>query len=226
MVPPKSTPAVHAVIRRRFTLLELLMAMALTIVVGFLVFKFFANMQTIWNASMSASNEHDDARLVLEFIATELQAARTQDEDQPGGAIRFHQPDGSSLWFVTAADPDGSSGSMTEVAYRLNGQDLQRAAVDQSSSTWNIYGDRDNADSQDGFRTIVDNVLALQFTCYDSNLSVVVPNQTTQLPAIITIQITVLDQREMKRWRQLSESQRSEFEKQFSRTFWKSVRLH
>ena len=214
--------------RRRslpFTLIEVLAATALVVVVALLASKFFANMQNVWQHSAGRTSTHEDARLALGLIAADLQALVARLGDLPGQDIRLHQPAASGLWFVTDAEADTTVPcSLIEVGYRLQGDCLQRAFVDQSSAAWNLYGDRDDADDQSGYQTVIDGVLDLRFICYDGHYAVITPAQTSDPPALIGIRLSVLDPRDRQRWLALPPANRPAFAAQAARTFWKTVR--
>lgn len=211
--------------RMAFTLVELLVAMALVVVVVLLSYKFFSNLQSVWQHSVGRTNTHEDGRLALGLIAADLEAAVARADDRPGFDICFHQPSDTELWFVTDAAADTTVDCpLVEVAYRLEGNSFQRAFVDQSNAAWNVYGERDNADDQDGFITVIDGVTALQFRCYDAAGLVMTPSQSTRLPALVCVMLSVLDARDLKRWQTLPLADRPAFVKQNARTFWKTIR--
>jgi len=215
------------VCRARFTLLEILIAVGLLVIVVLLAYKFFANLQNIWQHSVGRANTHEDGRLALGLIAADLDAALARVDDRPGYDICFHQPSTTQLWFVTDAAADTTVDCpLVEVAYRLTGQRLERAFVDQSCSAWNIYGERDDADDQGGYQTVIDGVTALEFRCYDAAGLPLTPSQSTRLPATVCVMISVLDARDLQRWQMLPVADRPIFEKQNARTFWKTVRTH
>jgi prepilin-type N-terminal cleavage/methylation domain-containing protein len=210
--------------RRAFTLVELLVATALLVIVALLATKFFANLQNVWQHSAGRTTTHEDARLALELIARDLLRGQARADDRPGLNILIHQPSDSQLWFVTDAAAETTvSCAFVEVGYRLTEDRLERAVVDESCSAWNIYGDRDDADDQDGYRTVIDGVVGLRFVCYDGQYLVTTPNQTYQMPTLITIRLSVLDARDLARWKALSAAARPAFEKLTARTFWKTI---
>jgi type II secretory pathway component PulJ len=207
-----------------FTLVEVLVAVAIVIVVAMLALKFFSNLQNVWQHSVGRTNTHEDGRLALGMVARDLEAALARTDDRPGYDIRFHQPSSSALWLVTDCAADATvSCSLVEVGYRLTEDRIERAFVDQSCPAWNIYGDRDDADDQDGYQVVVDGVTNLEFTCYDDALQPFVPSHVSRLPAVVCVRLSVMDARDAQRWRALPETARTSFEKQVSRTFWKTV---
>lgn len=211
--------------RRRFTLIELLAAMALLIIIVVLSARFFSNLQNVLQHSSGRTASHEDARLALGLLARDLQTVVARANDVPGSDIRIHQPDRTSLWFVTDSSADSSGAcSFVEVGYRLRGQALERACVDQSSATWNLYGDRDDASDQDGYRTVIDGVTGFEIVCYDGQYVPTTPDQSTQLPSLFSLRISVLDPADYARWQSLPEADRPAFEMRSARTFWKTIR--
>jgi type II secretion system protein J len=210
--------------QRAFTLLELLLATTLVVVIALLAYKFFSNLQNVWRHSAGRTATHEDARLALELVARDLQRAVARADDRPGLHILINQPSETQLWFVTDAAADSTAScSFVEVAYRLADDCLQRAFVDQSCSAWNIYGDRDDADDQGGYRTVIDGVVGLRFVCYDGQYIVTTPDQTHQMPTLIEIRLSILDAQDLARWKALPSADRPAFEKRAARTFWKTV---
>ncbi|NLF17001.1 MAG: hypothetical protein GX595_07065 [Lentisphaerae bacterium] len=211
--------------RRRFTLIELLAAMALMVIVALLSVRFFSNLQNVLQHSAGRTASHEDARLALGLLARDLQTVVARANDVPGSDIRIHQPNSTSLWFVTDSSADSTGAcSFVEVGYRLRGQTLERASVDQSSAAWNLYGDRDDASDQDGYQTVIDGVTGFQIVCYDGQYVPTTPDQTTQLPSLFSIRISVLDPADAARWQSLPEADRPAFEMRAARTFWKTIR--
>jgi type II secretion system protein J len=220
------TPAMHPYPpqRRAFTLIELLLAATLVAIIALLAYKFFANLQNVLQHSAGRTNTHEDARLALELVARDLQRAVARADDRPGFDILIKQPSATQLWFVTDAPADAAAAcTLIEVGYRLTEDRLERAFVDQTCSAWNIYGDRDDADDQGGYQTVIDGVVSLHFTCYDGQYLVSTPDQSHQMPTLINIAISVLDAPDLARWKLLPAASRPAFEKKAARSFWKAV---
>ncbi len=239
-------------VRRRpdlngFSLVELLLAMAVLSVLMLLLFKFFANMQMAWTTSMNTTQVYEDARVVLDVITHDLQSALSKPNDIPGQHIRFHQESPNSLWFVTVGDPNQNAKStLIEVGYRKANHCFERAVVDDAanleddSKPWNIYGNRDAADNQNGYQKVVSGVLAETFICYDQNMTPYVPTQQTELPNMISVTLNMMDSKSFKVWKQLYESYEQQtaeqakasiktklddLEKKVTRTFHKTIFL-
>jgi type II secretion system protein J len=210
--------------RPAFTLIELLLATSLVVIIALLAYKFFANLQNVWQHSAGRTNTHEDARLALELVARDLQRAVARLDDRPGFDILVNQPSSTQFWFVTDAAADSTATcSFVEVGYRLTEDRLERAFVDQSCAAWNIYGNRDDASSQGGYQTVINGVVGFRFVCYDGQYLVTTPDQTPHMPTLIGISLSVLDAPDLARWKTLSSTARPAFEKKSARSFWKTV---
>lgn len=216
----------HLPRRQRFTLVELLAAVALLAVLGGILVRVGANMQNAYNQSIRLAAMAEDARAVFSLIGRDLRLSVTRQDDIPGYNIRIHQPSESELWFITANESgSGAGASLIEVAYRLNGSTLERAEVDESAPSWNPYGNRTDASQEGGFQPVVDRILRFSLTCYDKRLVALVPDQSSQSPAMVGVTISLLDAKSFQQWERLAEPQRSIFASQRARVFRKLVQV-
>ncbi|MCK5803756.1 MAG: prepilin-type N-terminal cleavage/methylation domain-containing protein [Lentisphaeria bacterium] len=212
--------------RRSFTLLEMLVTVGLLSILMLMLFRFFANMQNAYNHTLKGVVLADESRIAFGLIAKDLQGAIARENDMPGLDIRFHQPSSSQLWFVSASEgsPEAKS-SLLEIGYRLENNQLQRAFVDDSNSAWNVYGDRDAAADQYGYQTVLGNVLALKFTCYTSNLTPYPPNNAVSMPALVGVEMTLIDSKSRVLLETLPEAKREEIRRKYARTFRRVISL-
>ncbi len=212
-----------------FSLIEMFLAMGLLAFLMLVLFRFFANVQSAWTLSMNTTDLYENSRVVLDVITRDLQSAVARADDIPGQHIRFHQPAPDQLWFITAGEPTPAAhSSLMEVGYRLNDNCFERAFVDDSNTNWNVYGARDDADDQDGYHRVVDAVLAETFTCFDEQMVSYVPNTLTtetQLPAVISVTLVLMDSKSFKLWERLPTAQRPDLERKAARTFRKTIYL-
>lgn len=212
--------------RPRFTLVELMAAMALMLVLGGVLIRFSANMQKSYNQSIRLAALAEEARSVFALLSRDLRLSITRDADLPGRSIRIHQPGAAQLWFVTANESGSGAGtSLTEVAYRLNGTFLQRAEVNDQHGTWNPYGNRNDASQQSGFQSVSDRVLDFALVCFDSQLVAFVPDQSTQCPAMVGVTLTLLDSHSFQHWERLPANQRAAFAESRARVFRKLIQI-
>ncbi len=228
---PQQTAASDWGRKARFTMLELMVSMVLLITVTTLLVRFFANMQKAWRQTMNTALVYEDSRIAFDIITRDLQSAvaHPAELDAFGRSIRFHQPDSQRLWFVTVVQENRQASTADiEVGYRLSGTELQRAFVDSTCSTWNVFGPReDPADppEQAQYRRIIDGVLDLQFTCRNHVLETYSPQQETALPLAVTVEITLLDRQTRKKAEKLPAAERQELETKASRTFRKTIHI-
>lgn len=223
---PGTTADTRPVRGRAFTLLEALFAIIALLFLLAVAIRFFTNMQRGWNHSINTATLYDNARIALDVICRDLEGAIAREDDMPGLDVRLHQPAPGELWLVTAGEGSASASvDVIEVGYALEHDELVRAFVDDSDSAWNIYGDRDDADDQEGYRRVIDGVFAQTFICYDDSLDVVVPEQSGELPAMVSVVLTLMDPKSKETWERLPLSERPTFEERATRTFRKSVRL-
>ncbi|OGV74249.1 MAG: hypothetical protein A3K19_14145 [Lentisphaerae bacterium RIFOXYB12_FULL_65_16] len=215
--------------RYAFTLLEMLVAMAVLAVVMLILFRFFANVQDAWSVSMNTTELYENARVALDIVTRDLQATVAKANDIPGQHIRFHQDSDDKLWFVTSGDPsDAAKASLIEVGYRMSDNQFERAFVDDTNANWNIYGERDDAHDQDGYLRVVGGVLSESFVCYDSSLTPYTPNNAgneTMLPSMVSVTLKLIDSKSYELWKRLPLAQRPELENKVSRTFRKTIYL-
>lgn len=213
--------------RLRFTLVELLAAVALLAVLGGVLVRLYGNLQKAYNQSVRLAAMAEEARSVFALLGRDLRLSLTREDDIPGYSIKIHQPAESELWFVTANDSTSDKGaSLLEVSYRLNGTTLERAEVDDSDPSWNPYGDRDDASQESGFQPVVDHVLSFSLTCYDSRLAALVPDQSTQAPTMVGVTISLIDDKSFAEWQRLeSTTERDELAKKRARVFRKMIQI-
>ena len=211
--------------RARFTLVELLAVAALLAIIGGLLVRFYANVQRAYGESLRVAVLGQDARAVFSLLTRDLRLAVTRDNDLPGQSIRIHQPAPGQLWFVSSNEAGGVGASLVELGYRVSGTTLQRAEVDGGDASWNPYGDRDDASTQGGYEPVVDRVVGFRFRCFNRRLEERTPDQTVILPAMVGIELTLLDQKSFAQWERLGTTQRDTYASQRGRTFRKTVQI-
>ena len=113
-------------VRRCFTLLEVLAAMAvLTVLTGFL-FQFLISAQRAWSITETNARIYEGAQVVFDCITRDLQGAITSETD--GCRIPFFagkdtpiNPEDAFLCFVAAVEPNTAADTkLCEVAYKLD----------------------------------------------------------------------------------------------------------
>jgi Tfp pilus assembly protein FimT len=209
-----------------FSLLEMLLAMGLLAFLMLVLVKFFANMQTAFTLSMNTAELYENARVAFDVITRDLQCGVAAADDIPGRNICFHQSGGGSLWFVTSGEISSSAKcGLIEVGYRWSANRFERAFVDDTNSGWAVYGNRDDADDQDGYRKVIEGVMGQSFVCYSESMVAYSPNQATALPHVVSVMLTLMDSKAFALWQRMPEPQRRALEGKVTRTFRKTVFL-
>ncbi|NOY79554.1 MAG: hypothetical protein GXP31_00985 [Kiritimatiellaeota bacterium] len=147
--------------KTRFTLIEILAAMAVLTVLMAMVFTFFASAQKAWSITDTNTRIYENARVVFDLISRDLQCALASKES--GREIPFYQAFGTdfdpnnwnkrlALYFVTVAPPTTTAQTqICEVGYQLytgsasshSGDRywLRRSRTcDSDGAVWNFYG--------------------------------------------------------------------------------------
>ncbi len=213
-----SRDALRGCRRRGFTLVEMLLAVLIFVVIMALLLRAFTDLEETWTTTDRLSEIYNNANVVFDVFTRDLQAATATggDPEDAGDNICFHQPGSQSLSFVTVGNPldEEATSDSVEVVYRLNGHALERAAINsaETEAGYDIYGPRPepSADRLNGqYDTVIENVNAMTFQCYDysgsSNSYDSVPDQSTDLPEAIKVQLTLLDDRSMERWEKMNQ---------------------
>lgn len=226
-IHPTSPSRRPARVRHGFTLVELMVVVALVAVLGGILVRFSANVQNSYNQSLRLAALAEDARAIFALLSRDLRLSITRADDTPGNSIRIHQPTDSQIWFVTANESgSGEGSSLIEVAYRLNGTTLERAEIDDRATAWNPYGPRTDASQQSGYQAVADRVVEFTLVCYDSRLVSMMPNQSTQSPAMVGVTLTLLDSKSFLHWQRLTTTgERDEFVKSRARVFRKMIQI-
>ena len=225
--------------RHGFTLVELLVVVALVAVLGGILVRFSANVQNSYNQSIRLAALAEDARAIFALLSRDLRLSTTRADDTPGNSIRIHQPNASQIWFVTANESgSGEGSSLVEVAYRLAGTELQRAEIDDRVPLWNPYGDRKDIGGLDlsslteaqqdivkGYQVVADRVIGFSLVCYDPRLVSMLPNQSTQSPAMVGVTLTLLDSKSFQHWQRLPAAERPAYANTRARVFRKMIQI-
>lgn len=220
---------------RRFTLVELLAAMAVLVVMMFLLFRFIAGTQRAWSVANSSQEVYEKSRIALDLITRDLQSAVARANDVPGQHIRFQQVGADALRFVSdgVIGSEGADSQLVEVGYRLSSNILRRAYENSNCADWHIYQDRSGAEScinnQNGFQEVIEGVLGLQFFCYNDAMGVVSPwlgsGIETGLPYAVDVRLRIMDGKSFNRWQLLTGPDKSRLESEVALTFSKMIFL-
>jgi len=232
--------------QRRFTLVELLAAMAVLVVMMFLLFRFIAGAQRAWSVATSNQEVYEKSRIAFDLITRDLQSAVARADDVPGEDILFQQVAADQIRFVSngavgasGSDANPSPSLLAEVGYRFNNFAFDRALENSSGSAtgWDIYEDRSGAEScvnqQGGFNGVIDGVLGLQFICYNDAM-LPAPQWIgtwngcrieTGVPYAVDVRLRIMDGKSFNRWQLLSGPEQSRLESEVALTFSKTIFL-
>ena len=125
---------------RRYTLVEILVAMAILVIMMGFLFQFVIGAQRIWSASASTSNVFDQAQIALQLVETDLQSALyANDKEYPGHSIPMGvELNGSELndrLFMVAPDSSGTGNVGTFLLmYVLDNEELSRYVFDSGTA--------------------------------------------------------------------------------------------
>jgi type II secretion system protein J len=215
---------------------ELLAAIAILILLMYMLFRFISSAQTAWSLTTSSTEVYEKARIAFDVITRDLQSAVARSNDMPGRHIRFKQTAGDELTFVSCTNPSATPTNFAlsdfcEVGYQLDTYTLERALVDSTDPSWNIYETNPSpstADDQGGFQKVIGGVLSLAFVCYDDTMT---PHTwsgmdyETTLPFAVQVSMRIMDDQSFKKWRNLTGTPQAELEDKAARSFTKMVFL-
>lgn len=127
--------------RSAFTLVEIMVAAAITIIMIGLVIQITSDVLRIWNRSMGKLSANAEARITMELLSTDLESALFVDNGQQWmrvehvpsniGSPAVGQTVGLKL-FASALDNPDSQGNICAVAYRLAHEPAYSTASSES----------------------------------------------------------------------------------------------
>ena len=110
--------------RNPFTLLELILAMGILMVIMVIMLSFFSAAQKAWMTSSANSEIYENARVAMDLMTRDLQAALYNDENSTKGIYPFWHESDSRISFVSSTNVGGAAdtSNVREVKYaRSNG---------------------------------------------------------------------------------------------------------
>jgi len=217
---------------RCFTLVELMAAIAILVLLMYMLFRFISSAQTAWSLTNSSTEVYEKARIAFDLITRDLQAAVARSDDVPGRHIRFKQNAADELTFVSCTQPTrGSLSDFCEVGYHLDTYTFERALVDSPTCGWNIYETNPSegtVNDQTGFQKVIGGVLSMGFVCYDDSMNTATwsgMNYETSLPFAVQVTMRLMDDQSFKTWQTVSGAARTDVENRAARSFTKMVFL-
>lgn len=218
--------------RHEFTIIELLAAMTVFLVIMVMLFSFFSSAQRAWSYTNATTELFSNARLALDVISSDLQAAIASENDVPGQSIKFHQGSANTLQFVTANRfGDGYPLEYSYVGYRLANNRFQRASLSDTPLAGSAALYQNHPGITSAFYTtcapesgvVADGVLGLSFTCQESTMATPSYTQSSRLPAMVTVNLRLMDSKSMELYTRLSGTAREDLESRMARNFTKTI---
>jgi hypothetical protein len=215
-----------SVLFRPYSLLELLVAMAVLIVIMLCMVTILSSAQGICSNSLGQDNVFSDSRTAFDLITRDLQSSLYQEDK-----IFFWQESPEKINFISVTGSSDTHGcSVCEIRYKLDSADdfIKRSEISSDTpAKWNFYGNKSVsvwADDTDDFQKITPYVTGLKFTCFRKDGSVIAPDSgaLTEYPFSVKIDITVLGRTAYRKWK---ENNSNLFRKENERIFTKTVYL-
>jgi hypothetical protein len=220
------------IIKKQFTMLELIVSMSVLTVMMIIMMEFFSSAQKAWIASSEQADIYDNARIALDLMTSNLNAICYNDASN----VNFYHPS-------TTPDQLGffsyMNGGLKKIMYKVdltgdpetnkNFGFLTRAADDKGDYTTkpkgsepSVFGSIDNKK----FKRIVPYVCGLEFICLDKGLKKITAPGT--FPWYVEIKVTLMGSRNYEKWKafkKISASKADEWKESYGVTIDKLIYL-
>lgn len=220
-------------IKRPFTLVELLTAMAILVILTGIMFQFIVGAQRAWTASSANARIYENARIAMELLSRDLRTAQVSDDS--GREIPFctgHAADNIHVATVSVSDPllPAAESRLCEISYKheTTGAEkyiLKRQSICDQDAEWNFYGQTDKSwvtdntgsfgDHRD-FHDLIDGVESFTMTFY-ANPNMAADTAYNRLPSVVAVSMTLFDPRLMTEWDNLSNERQDQERRTFSK---------
>lgn len=183
--------------RRRFTLIELISAMAVFVILMLVLLQFFSAAEKAWTTTNANTEVFESARIAFDVISRDLKCAAARKDDIPGRDITFRLTNNSlqkgvvsngvMLEFESSTVSSSAAGcdlALVSYQYRhenptlnLPHHSLQRVAVGSNNALWadSVYNPTAKATvgypNGGTWETVIDNVLEARMFCLDANMN-------------------------------------------------------
>lgn len=93
--------------RQKFTIVEILVAMAVFSILMLLIMQIFGSMQSVWTSTSNKTETYQNARVIMDMLATDFQSAYYNAEADVATSWCYYQTDdeptdsSKPIWFVT-----------------------------------------------------------------------------------------------------------------------------
>ena len=233
-----------------FTLIELVVAMAVFSVIMLVMMQFFGSAQQAWSGSSARSQIFENAKLAMDMMSRDLQSAVYIQDLTP--FANFSNEDRVAFVSATPLRPNDECLRICEVQYKLDSTDnsLYRSVVGDvnvandgtisDNSAYN-YSDWPGASSTDNtiyndpdWHKVIPYVVSLDFQTFKLNgtsLDLIPKSDTdfTNFPDMIIIKMSILDKDSYTKYHKLTlagaTTEADEIKKVHQRTFTKIIFL-
>lgn len=178
-----------------FTLIEVLVAMAVFSILILAIISLFNSAQKSWIYSSDLASMYTDAKVALDLISADLQCAYYGNNTAP-----FKYED-NVIAFISATpvpQSTGNSSKLFEVKYQRDSATgwLQRSVTGDGSNKWDWVSNNAAFDTSDEWKNVIPNVVDFACDCYDETGS----ESNNRLPYAVRIKLTLLGKNAWQKW--------------------------
>ncbi len=140
--------------KRFFTVLELVVAMAVFSVITLALLQTFSSLQNLWNRTTTRSESYETGRMIMDFISNDLQGSWYSPDNSSAWKFKCSAADwaaGSVMWMITSRSGTYYGGSKRQpslvvAGYQLSAATgglfaLKRIVIDKWDSSGNLNTD-------------------------------------------------------------------------------------
>ncbi len=223
---------------KKFTLIEIMMSMAILIIIVISLTSFLKFTQNLWMRSQHKSGLFQEVNIAFTTMEDDFITSYNYHDDE---IPELFKNEGDTIHFVSRKKYlTGEITNINEISYRYKDHELQRREINPSNSEFNtisiiraIKADAsvlidgiwsNNLDSN--YHTVIPCIKNLEFSCEDSNFVV-----TTDYPTYLRVNITLMSQETFRQEQEVlgenpttEEIANSPFKK-YERTFSKLIKI-
>ncbi len=191
-----------------FTLIEVLVSMAIITMIVLMVSNMFLNSSEAWDIGARKAELTTSGRAAIEFIARELsQAVAGPVESLHTGLpnLIFRQENENEIRFVALSqEPGGNNRALRDVIFYFKDAPDFKIMACRNRAAIDCYNDKPSDWSRNSANTLLDNILDLQFFVYetmadlDAGNPAGVPHDFSKLPVCVDVFIEILSRDDMK----------------------------
>lgn len=215
--------------RSCFTLVEVLVAMAVFSILMMFMMRFFSGTQKLWADAEGQNEVYSDARVAMDFVSTLLENSVTVENKMPFALVKGTFGD-DRIYFCTKSPiklNTNAQSKMFFVVLRIDNpletdvdkkypDKLRLAALgDQSSASFDSMFHTATLDTtkvdallgsgtlNDTCEAIIDRVTGLELTAYKDDMTKYTGSTINQVPYAVTIKLSMLDSNNYRKWKEL-----------------------